>query len=211
MDYINGFLLGMTLQLSLGPVFFAILHKAITENGLEAFKMSMGAACVDTFYIALSFTGIALILQVQATQSILLVFGGIVLIYFGLKYIKKAGGKNSRSISFQETTNLREDKKKNSSFAYGVKLTAINPLTIVFWSGTFSALLASGALSGLKGSLLFSAGCISATVFFLGVISFIAPLLQLKRNFKLERAFDYIVGAVLILFGLFMLSRLILN
>ena len=88
--YLNGLLLGMTLQLSLGPVFFAVLHKALTEGSREAAKMTLGAALIDAFYIGLSFTGIAFLLQLKYLQGAVLIFGAFILIIFGLRYIKKA-------------------------------------------------------------------------------------------------------------------------
>lgn len=94
LSYLNGFLLGMTLQLSLGPVFFAVLHKAVTEGSREAIKMTLGAAIIDATYISLSFTGIALLLQIKFMQSLLLIFGSLVLIAFGLRYMGKARQKS---------------------------------------------------------------------------------------------------------------------
>jgi threonine/homoserine/homoserine lactone efflux protein len=214
LEFINGFLLGMTLQLSLGPVFFAVLHKALTGGAREALKMTMGAAIIDAFYIGLSFTGIALLLQLKILQNTLLLAGALVLIFFGSRYIKKAREHAHLNKETPENQVIRQRKiiKNNidrSSFVYGLKLTAINPLTIIFWSGTFGALMASGILGSTKEAFFYASGCISATLFFLGMISIFAPNIPVKLNRKIEIIFDYFIGAVLIGFGLIMFFRLI--
>lgn len=209
MTYINGFLLGMTLQLSLGPVFFAVTHKAVTEGGKEDFKMSLGAAIIDSFYIALSFTGIVLLLQIRFMQSLLLAAGSIILFIFGMRYILKAkSAQNDSCLNTISVAHEASGQVKTGSLVYGLKLTAVNPLTIVFWSGTFGALMASGVLGGLSESLVFAAGSVSATVFFLGLVSYLAPLVPFKRNRKTELFLDYIVATVLFIFSGIMIFRL---
>jgi len=205
-------MLGMTLQLSLGPVFFAVLHKAVTAGSIEAFKLTMGVAIIDAAYIGLSFTGIALLLQIEMLQMTVLVIGALVLIMFGLRYIQK--GRNRLSAietpgSFEtNSVNTDDIKKSQSSFNYGLKLTAINPLTVVFWSGTFGALLASGVIENTREAVFYGMGCVSATIIFLGITSFLVPYIPLPRNKKLETVFDYIVGLVLVIFGVLMALRI---
>lgn len=205
----------MTLQLSLGPVFFAVLHKALTEGSREALKMTLGAAIIDAFYIGLSFTGMALLLQLQVLQSAILAIGAVILVLFGLRHFRRA---HSRRVNYQGATkgsmNVRPDdviskRTHGSSLVYGLKITAINPLTIVFWSGTFGALIASGMLGSAKDALMYAVGCVSATIFFLGLISITAPRFSLRLNLKLEYLFDILVGLILIAFGLIMLCRFV--
>lgn len=216
MDFVNGLLLGMTLQFSLGPVFFAVLHKAVTAGSREAVKMSLGAAMVDALYIGLSFTGIAFLLQIKILQSVVLAIGAFVLIIFGLSYIRKARAhKNKNKAKTTEALSIDDSEKaiwtnlNGNSFVFGLKLTAINPLTIIFWSGTFGALLTTGVLDSFKEALHYAVGCVSATLIFLGSVSVIAPHIPIRRNQNVETMFDYIVGIVLIIFGVFMLYRFV--
>jgi threonine/homoserine/homoserine lactone efflux protein len=215
MSYIKGFLLGMTLQLSLGPVFFAVLHKAITENSREAFKMVLGAAIIDACYIGLSFTGIVLLLQIKALNSAVLAIGASALAYFAIKYFRRAAGsrntgKNKENIN---SDRINEQNRGGSSLTYGLKLTAINPMTIIFWSSTFGALITSGILSGTRTSesILFATGCVTATIFFLGGVSFLSPFVPFHKLGRIERYFDYFVGMVLIIFSALMFSRFLIT
>lgn len=211
MEYFHGLMLGMTLQLSLGPVFFAVFHKAVTAGSKEAFKLTMGVAIIDAAYIGLSFTGIALLLQIELLQMIVLVIGALVLVLFGLRYIQKGRYRlntTETSGNFETNSENRYDiKLSQSSFTYGLKLTAINPLTVVFWSGTFGALIASGIIENAREAVFYGMGCVSATIVFLGTTSFLVPHIPLPRNTKLEMVFDYFVGLVLIVFGVLMVLR----
>ncbi len=209
MGFWKGLLLGLTLQLSVGPVFFALLHKAITEGSREALKMTLGVALVDALYIAISFTGIAALLQVKMLQGVILAAGASILVYFGLRYWCKAqtGGKENPARPAEPVPH--RGGFGGGSFAYGLKLTAVNPLTVVFWSGTFGALLAAGLLADPGEAVLYAAGCVTATLLFLGLASCFGRFLPLGRSRRATVILDCVVGAVLVIFGGVMLFRLI--
>lgn len=192
MIFFQGFLLGLMLQLSVGPVFFAVLHRAINDGFGEALKMTMAVALVDSFYIYISFTTISSLLKIQYFNSIIKIFGVLVLIYFGVSYIRNASKK----------TEGIEKRKESNSFIYGLKLTLINPLTIVFWSGTFASLIATNKLIGKFNIVIYSTGCISATVIFLGMISFLGKYIKKIINIKILKGIDWAIGIILIYFAL---------
>ncbi|AOT72961.1 transporter [Geosporobacter ferrireducens] len=190
-------MLGLTLQLSVGPVFFAVLHKAIKQGFAEALKMTSAVTLVDAFYIGISFTAISALIKIQYLHRIISMLGMFVLIYFGINYIKNA---NKKSIA-AESGNIE------NSFFYGLKLTALNPLTIIFWSGTFGSLIAGGKLIGMQNIILYAAGCLTATVLFLGSVSFTGQYIKKFVNEKVLRIMDYTVGIVLIAFGIHLFFR----
>ncbi|WP_273223510.1 LysE family transporter [Geosporobacter ferrireducens] len=197
MIFLQGFLLGLTLQLSVGPVFFTVLHKAIKQGFAEALKMTSAVTLVDAFYIGISFTAISALIKIQYLHRIISMLGMFVLIYFGINYIKNA---NKKSIA-AESGNIE------NSFFYGLKLTALNPLTIIFWSGTFGSLIAGGKLIGMQNIILYAAGCLTATVLFLGSVSFTGQYIKKFVNEKVLRIMDYTVGIVLIAFGIHLFFR----
>ncbi len=196
--YLKGFLLGMTLQLSVGPVFFALLHKSIKEGFIEGFKMTLGVALVDGAYIALSFTAVSGILAASGNLAwTMRVAGALVLCYFGLGYFRRAGKQSAKAA----------DSGRGKSFYYGLKLTMINPLSIVFWTGTFGAVLASGMVPGGNGILLYAGGCVSATLLFLTAASFLGSRIQGALTPRVMKNLDRVVGACLFLFAANLLFR----
>lgn len=191
MDYISGLTLGLMLQLSVGPVFFTVLHLSVNKGFLEGIKMTCAVALVDAFYICLSFTSISALLRVPKIEMMISFLGMIVLIYFGATFIKNARKKSNKVISFE-----------GNSFNYGIKITLINPLTIVFWSGTFSSLLAAHKLAGFASTFMYALGCVSATLLFLGFTSFFGRYMKSLVAVGKIQFIDYIIGIILIIFGI---------
>lgn len=193
MVFLKGFALGMMLQLSVGPVFFAVFQKSISEGFREAFKMTIAVALVDAAYIVVSFTSVAALLEIQAVHMLVRGLGSAVLAYFGLKYIK--GAKADRNME------SRGDAGKGGSFMYGMKLTILNPLTILFWSATFGSLISSGRLSGIGSTAIFSLGCVLSTVIFLGAMSLLGNRISRMLNGRILKMLDYSVGVFLLCFS----------
>jgi len=194
--FIEGLLLGLTLQLSVGPVCLSVLFLSISKGFKEGFKMALGVTLVDGVYIALSFLGMASLLKSEALRRIILIGGACALIYFGLSYF----------ISFKNKKD--EVKVENvNSFLYGVKLTLTNPLTIVFWSSIFGSLIASNKLTGIDNILTYSLGCITSTIAFLSLISAGGKYASKILSPNIIKIMSYGVGLFLIYFGGSMLFK----
>jgi threonine/homoserine/homoserine lactone efflux protein len=183
-------MLGLLLQFSVGPVFFTVLHLSMKKGFREGLKMTAAAALVDALYICLSFTSMSALLQIPPLQKGIGFLAMVVLVYFGITFIQ-----NSGTESAQQTATIQ------NSFTYGLKITLINPLTIVFWSGAFGSLIAAHQLAGLIPTILYAAGCVTATVLFLGLTSLSGKYLTRIINKRRLKFVDIAVGVILILFG----------
>jgi threonine/homoserine/homoserine lactone efflux protein len=194
MSFWQGFAFGLTLQLSVGPVCLAVLRQSATAGLGAAFRMIWGVAVVDALYLLASLLGVAALLQIDVIRRTVLVAGAGLLLYVGAKHLWTAG----RLVP-------REQDEGTGGFWYGVGMTLTNPLTILFWSGVFGSLIASGTLAAPGELLLFSVGCVLSTVVFLGLVS--AGGASVKRLLlpSLLKWLDRIVGIVLFCFGLSML------
>jgi threonine/homoserine/homoserine lactone efflux protein len=192
-DFVQGLGFGLVLQISVGPVCIAVLHRGIDQGFRHAFAMSWGAALVDALYIALSVAGISVLLQLQPARIIIGLEGAILLLLFGLHYLRAPAGNNR--IRQRSDSPLR-------SFAYGVALTLTNPLTILFWAGVLGAMMSTHTFGEPWGVCYFAAGCVTATLLFLTAVAlaghFLEPLLTPRRALWLNRA----VGVFLIGFAL---------
>lgn len=199
MDFFDGLILGFTLQLSIGPVFIAVLHHSITRGSIEAIKMVFGVALVDFCYILLSAGVVANLIQLPSVNHIFTIIAAIGLILFGISYIVTGLRKKNSDIG---------EKEKNvcNSFLYGIKLTSINPLTIVLWASTLGALLSLKKISGLINIALTILGCVSATIIFLGAVSIAGGRIKKHLNIKLVQHLDIGAGAILIAFGITIIS-----
>ena len=192
-DFVQGLGFGLVLQISVGPVCIAVLHKGIDQGFRHAFAMSWGAALVDALYICLSILGVSALLQVQSARAIIGIGGAVLLLAFGLRYLRAPTG-TARSQHRSESP-LR-------SFAYGIALTLTNPLTILFWGAVLGAMMSTHTFGGSWGVFFFAAGCVTATLLFLTAVAlaghFLEPLLSPRPALWLNR----VVGLFLIGFAL---------
>lgn len=193
MAFLKGFLLGMILQLSIGPVCLAVLSASATRGIREALQMTWGVALVDGMYILASFLGMAALFTITIVRTVIVIVGAAVLIYFGIRLL----------IAVTEN-NAEQARERKSSFGYGIALTLANPLTIVFWSSLFGSLIASGKLKGAFNDFVYSLGCITATIFFLGLVATGGAYLSRHLNKRRIRLLNIGVGLFLICFGLSM-------
>jgi threonine/homoserine/homoserine lactone efflux protein len=185
---------GLTLQLSVGPVCLAVLRQSITGGWRVALRMTLGVALVDAFYLLASLLGVAALLKIEVIRQIVLFAGACVLMYYGGKHLWTAG-----------RTLPQDQSEARGGFWYGVGITLTNPLTVLFWSGVFGSLMASGALMGKGELLLFSLGCVLSTIFFLALISAGGSSVKKVMDHRLLKWLDRLVGVALLCFGIVML------
>lgn len=196
---LSGFLFGLTLQLSVGPVCLAVLQRAVSKGFKEAAKMVLGVTVADGLYIMASQLGMAKILTIVIFKKVVLLAGAMVLAYFGFVSCRQA---------FQTKENNRQFALAQNSFSYGLKLTLANPLTIVFWAGTFGSLIASGQITRSSDLFVFSGGCLAATLVFLGFIALGGDRLSVYLyNKRIKGAFDFLVGSFLLIVALLMVFK----
>lgn len=189
----KGFLFGLTLQIAVGPVFFAVLNRALQYGFQSALAMTAGVALADAIYIAVSFTGINTLLMVPAVSKLMAYLAAAVLIIISLSYF--------HSTSLPDGSTYNPVIAKRSSFTLGLKLTLSNPLTIVFWGCTFGGLMASSHMSRLE-LMFFAIGCVLSTLVFLSTASLLSqPLKQLLKPRALQ-VMNYLVGLFLVGFAI---------
>jgi len=189
----KGFFFGLTLQLALGPVFFTLLNISLRQGLPAALAMVGGVALADALYIVMSFTGISHLLTVPVIKPIIAYLAATLLLVFGLSYFRCA-----RPLSVSLGTQPNETK--GYYFFYGLRLTLANPLTIVFWSCTFSALIVSQGMTQLD-LVLYAFGCILSTLTFLAVTSLLGRFLSQLLKPRLLTLLNYLVGLFLIGFA----------
>jgi len=191
-DFLEGLAFGLILQISVGPVCIAVLHKGLTQGFRHAFVMAWGVALVDAFYIVLSVVGITALLQIDAVRNIVGVAGALLLIYFGIRYL----------LAPAETERLeRSDESLLKSFTFGAGLTLTNPLTILFWAGVLGAMMSTHTFSQEGGVIYFAVGCITATLLFLTAVALAGHFLERILTERLALWLNRIVGLFLIGFA----------
>jgi threonine/homoserine/homoserine lactone efflux protein len=191
-DFIQGLGFGLILQVSVGPVCVAVLHKGVTQGFRHAFSMVWGVALVDALYILLSIAGVSALLQIRAAQVIVGAAGALLLIYFGVRYLRAPA-----AMARIETRGESPFK----SFTFGVGLTLTNPLTVLFWAGVLGAMMSTHTFGQAGGVIYFAAGCVVATLLFLTAIAVAGHYLERVLTDRLSLWLNRIVGLFLIGFA----------
>lgn len=191
----QGLRFGMLLQFSIGPVCLLAFQTSVGRGIPQALLLILAVALVDTAYIGLAVAGVSALLKLDRVQKAVRLFGGIVLILFGLDMVL-------RSLQFKLLPQLSVFSVSNESnlFFQGILLTASNPLTIVFWSGVFSAKVARSD-SGVKNLLFFGFGCVLATLLFLSAVAALGRAVGLFLPLGVLTVLNVLVGAAIIVFG----------
>jgi threonine/homoserine/homoserine lactone efflux protein len=192
-DFSEGLAFGLILQISVGPVCIAVLHKGLTQGFRHAFPMVWGVALVDTLYVALSMAGVSIILQIDAAQQAVGLIGALLLVYFGARYLRTPA--DSARIE-------HSSESPQKSFTLGIGLTLTNPLTILFWAGVLGAMMSTHTFAADSGVIHFAAGCIAATLLFLTTVALAGHFLERVLTGTLTVWLNRIVGLFLIGFAI---------
>lgn len=200
---LQNILLGLSLAAPIGPVNLEIIKRGLKSGFKQAFLTGAGAMSADATYLTLIFFGLISFLNIPLMKIFWGVAGSIILIYLGAISIKEYFEKS--------LTNAKQPRRLfKSSYTAGYVLAFFSPMTIVWWTGVFGALLAAqtGTMTGINA--FFS--CLSILLgCFLWVLFISAALHWGKKviNDKFIKFISLIAGIFLVCFGIYFLWRVI--
>jgi threonine/homoserine/homoserine lactone efflux protein len=192
----------MLLQIAVGPVCVFIFNIATSSGFLNAETGVLSVALIDALYILLAIFGIASFIEKENVRKVLKYFGSLILFLFGLNI-----GMGVLGLKLFPGFKLFSNPSNASrAFISGIVLTASNPLTIVFWSGVFSAKVAAEKMDK-KDLYLFGVGAILSTLIFLTLISFLGSITNKFFPMVVINILNGIVGVLLIFFSIEMFIK----
>ena len=205
---LQNILLGLTLAAPIGPVNIEIIKRGLISGFHQAFLTGAGAMCADATYLILIFFGLTSFLNFAFMKIFLGIAGSFILIYLGVMSAKDFfSSVNRHKKSNQERTGRQ---LFNSSFVAGYVLAISSPMTIVWWTGVFGALLAAQPITHTNITAFFS--CLSILLgCFLWVFFLAAALHWGKKiiNENITRRISLFAGIFLIGFGIYFMYRAI--
>ena len=142
----NGFIMGLGLSFSFGPVFFMLIQTSIDKGWKESLIFDAGVLLSDFIIIAAAmliiFTlGVDVDFSNPRIQFWSAIIGAIILIVFGLILLLNPK-KESRPI---EVTELKSVAKLNHTglFFKGLGINFLNPSVFLIWFGSVPAVAGS--------------------------------------------------------------------
>ena len=205
---VQNILLGLSLAAPIGPVNLEIIKRGLNSGFKQAFLTGTGAMCADTTYLILIFFGLTSFFNFAFMKIFLGIAGSIILIYLGVISAKEFFSKAN-------ATESKPHRLFKTSFITGYVLAISSPMTIVWWTGVFGALLASQ--TSIETNLSAFLSCLSILLGCFIWVLFLAIALHWGKKIINEKMVDFIsltAGTFLIVFGIYFLYRtivLILN
>ncbi len=193
---LKGFRFGILLQFAVGPICLYLFQTAVSSGLQPALPGVIGVALADGLYIALAIFGLgALIRKHTRLQNGFQHFGATIVILFGLSTLLGAFGVSILPSLHLQTAGIQ------SMFVKALLLTLSNPMTILFWTGVFSAKIAEDNLNQ-QAMMAFGLGAILSTLVFLSGVSFLGSRIAGFLTPSLLLIFNAAVGIILMGFGL---------
>jgi threonine/homoserine/homoserine lactone efflux protein len=207
----DGFKTGLILQFAIGPVFFFLADLSIHHGFAYGFPGALAVTLVDLIYIALAMAGIGALLKKRGVEPYLRVIGSLVLGVFGLLYVLGALGLDpaalfaSSNASNGNSAGSMADSGSGiqsplAAFAATFVLTISSPMTILFWTGLFSAKISERGYSRAN-LYVFGAGALLCTLFFMTLAVFAFSLVGAVIPPLVARILNGAVGAVLVVYA----------
>ena len=200
---VQNILLGLSLAAPIGPVNLEIIKRGLNSGFKQAFLTGTGAMCADTTYLILIFFGLTSFYNFAFMKIFLGIAGSIILIYLGVISAKEFFSKAN-------ATESKPHRLFKTSFITGYVLAISSPITIVWWTGVFGALLASQTNIQTSVSAFFS--CLSILLGCFLWVFFLATALHWGKkiiNEKIVGVISLVAGIFIIVFGLYFLYRTI--
>ena len=200
---VNGLATGMILQLAIGPIFLYVAGLTTYHSTAHGFAAVAAVSLVDYLFILLAIMGVGKLLERESVKKIMGLGSAIVLIVFGYFMFRDAIANFSASLTMnQGSTGLV------NSFTKAFILTASSPLTIIFWTGIFTARSIEKGFNR-KQLWLFGIAAGSTTPLFLGGTVLAFSAMRNAISFGFAPWLNLGVGLILISYGFVRLIQLL--
>jgi threonine/homoserine/homoserine lactone efflux protein len=144
-------LYGVVLAFMVGPVFFTLIETSITKGFKAGLFFDLGAITADIIFILIALYGTSKILEKVRDDPALLIFGGVILIAYGvISYIRTA---KSFIKIVREHYAVKVKKDLGGLFLKGFLLNFVNFGVLAGWIGTI--IMANALTSSDRGVLFF--------------------------------------------------------
>ncbi len=198
----EGFFLGLTIAITLGPALFALLQTSIKHGTKTGIFLAFGIFLSDLFLVLGAYFGASQIITDSKYHLTLGIIGGIVMTLFGVFTL-------FRKIRVTEQVEAIEEIRVRTKgrFPYLIKgflLNIANPFLWVFWIS--SVLAINGTYGGdHKSVALFFAGSLIMVLLTDIFKVVLANKLKVTGNPVVKLWVNRIVGMLFIIFGAFII------
>jgi threonine/homoserine/homoserine lactone efflux protein len=202
----EGIILGITVSISLGPALLALIQTSIKHGIKTGIFLALGIFTSDLIVVFGAYFGASQIITNPTTHVIFGLFGGVVLIIFGIVSITRKVNLNEQVEAINEIK-----LKRPSIFRYYMKgfiLNIANPFLWAFW--ITSVLAISSSYRGQKVAIvLFFSGTLG-TILLTDILKCVlANKIKVANNPHVKLWINRIVGVIFMAFGIFVVANVL--
>lgn len=203
-DILTAIPFGVILAFTIGPVFFVLLETSATKGFTSALAFDIGVILADIVFILLIFMSTDTLLDKIKDDPKLLVFGGVLLVVYGLISFVKVS-KSFRSIVREHHRIKLPKKDYGKLFIKGFLLNFINIGVLLGWLGFI--VIGTSITKSENGVTVFIITMLVS--YFVCDLFKIAAAKRLKNKLTPRRIFKTkkIVALVILGFGILLLSQ----
>jgi len=192
---LRGFVLGLAVAASPGPIFFLCVRRTLLQGRLAGLFSGFGVATADAFYAAIATFGVAALTTAFVSgRRPLAVVGGAVLVGFGLRIlferrreVEAAASPTGRGLAWAYVSTLG--------------LTITNPATIISFAA-LAATLGLGTDGSFAGPALVVAGVLLGSAAWWCILVLAASLLRARLTPAVVRGISVFSGVAIAALGI---------
>lgn len=190
--------LGLLLSFMVGPVFFVLLETSATKGFRAGVCLNIGVIFADIIFLLIAYFSSFQLLENLSNQPGLYVFGGMILLVYGIVvFVKKETKKKSVKLSKGNYLNL---------VVKGFLLNFINIGVLVFWLGLL--IIVGPSLENTPNRILGFFATVLGVYFVVDLFKILLAK-QLKKKLTKERIrfVKKVLGLVLMVCGLVLIVK----
>jgi len=197
---LKGLIIGFSIAAPVGPIGLLCIRRTLAEGRTAGLVSGLGAATADALYGCIAGFGLTFISTLLISQQVWFrVVGGFFLCFLGLRAFL--------SRPAEQTANGK-GKGLVGAYASTFFLTLTNPMTILSFAAIFAGLgLASAGGNYVSASILVL-GVFSGSALWWLLLSGGVSFFQAKFNLRELKWVNRISGILILLFGLYVLTRM---
>ncbi len=199
-SFFHGTVLGFSIAAPVGPIGLLCIRRAVTHGRMAGFVSGLGAAAADTLYGLVAALGLTAVTEFMLGHRLWFQgAGGVFLGCLGWRIMR--GTATVMPAAAAPAPNLA------AAFGSTFVLTVLNPMTIVAFLGAFAGL--SMQADTARGAAFFLvAGVFTGSTLWWLILSQIAGGLRDRLRPALLHRINQAAGAVVVIFGLWLLATL---
>lgn len=199
---LQGIMYGFTIGMVVGPIGILCIRTTLARGFFAGISTGLGAAAADAVYGAIAGLGFSAIsCFLIAYQSWLHLFGGLFLLYLGIKTFQSPITTESAQAHYSGIIGL-----SGTTFV----LTLANPTTILTFIALFSGLDISSACTDLTDPMLFVLGVFAGSMIWWIILSSVTSYLRYNFSETALVLLNSVSGTLIFCFGLWSLTKLFL-